>query len=47
MGIGRAQEHGMGLARRVDIVGEPPGAGDEAHILLAADGLADAELSQG
>ena len=35
----------MGLGRGADIVGEAARAGDEAHILLAADRLTDAELT--
>ena len=41
VGMRRAQEIGVGLARPVDVVGVAALAGDEAVVFLAADGSAD------
>jgi hypothetical protein len=46
MGVWRAQEIRIDLPRTSDVIGEPAGAGNEANILLAANCLADTELSQ-
>src|SRR6185437_5147112 len=45
MGMRRAQEYGVSLARIGFIIGVAPLAGDEAHILRAANRLADPELT--
>ncbi len=42
VGVGRAHEVRVRLARPVDVVGVGPGAGDEAVVLLAPDRGADA-----
>ena len=41
MGMGRARHGGIGLPIKAEIIGETALAGDQASILLAADGLAD------
>ena len=41
---GRAQEHGIGLARRVVVVGVAPAAGEQARVLGSRDRLADPEF---
>ena len=41
MGMGRARHGGIGLPIKAEIIGETALAGDQALILLAADGLAD------
>ena len=41
--VRRAQERGMELARRVDVVGEAPLPLEERFVLHAADGMAAAE----
>src|SRR5262249_53358053 len=41
----RAQHGGISLARQIDVVGVPAGAGDEADVFLARDGLTDTELT--
>ena len=39
--VRRPHEHRVPLVRQVDVVGVLAGAGEEAHVLLAADGFAD------
>ncbi len=46
-GVGRAQDIGMGLTMPVDVVGIGSAAGEEAEILFALDGGADALLIHG
>jgi hypothetical protein len=45
MGVGRADEVGMGLARQVDVVGVAALAGDEAVIFLALNAGANSCFS--
>jgi len=45
MGVRRAQEGGVDLARAGEVIDVMAGTGDEPDILLAADRLADSELS--
>ena len=45
--VRRAHEHGVGLARAVDVVGVLALAGDEALVFLAAYGRADAGCAHG
>jgi hypothetical protein len=45
MGVGRADEEGVGLTVTIDVVGVAALAGDEAEIFLAEDGSADACLA--
>jgi hypothetical protein len=44
MGMGRAQEIGMELARKVDVADVLPAAGQESTIFDPSHGLPDAEL---
>src|SRR5262249_51966404 len=42
MSVGGAHHYGMGLSGQADVVGVAALAGDEAQVLLAADGVSDA-----
>ena len=42
MGVGRAQDRRIGLARQIHIVAEPASPGQQPQVLLARDRLTDA-----